>query len=188
MWSLRRTRVFLFRYLRLYNITCPRCSIPCPETGTNKAHFYSTWSLSPTDRRIRELPRISSIDFSWSLTSVNSWLPNWVLTFRESYDFLNTRSSYSQSCLCIQTAVQISHSDSVLHECWKTVPSESDTQDAGPSGPSFQHRRHCITAGLASEALQDRGGRTCLLSQEMGEARLEIITQTFLCCEGNVFW
>lgn len=62
----------------------------CPlswDRGTNKAHFYSTWSLSPTGRRIRELPRISSIDFHdpWHLWTpgcqIGSWLLEKAMTF-----------------------------------------------------------------------------------------------------------
>ena len=92
MWSRRRTRVFSFSSFRLYSVICARCSNPCPETvgwtklispPQSKGHFpLQTKSV------IRELLRISPTDVSWPPTSVNSWLPNWVLTFRESNDFL----------------------------------------------------------------------------------------------------
>lgn len=102
MWSLRRTRIFLFRCLRLYNITCPRCSVPCPKTGEQTKLISTQHGHFPlqTEEVIRELPRISSIDFSWSLTSVNSWLPNWVLTFRESYDFI-TQGVFTSKAACV---------------------------------------------------------------------------------------
>lgn len=80
--------------------------------------------------------------------------------------------------------VQISHSDSLfcinverpcqvhlLHRMPDLVRQKMD--------PSSQSRRHSITAGWKARALQDKDRRICLLSQEMGEAQLKIITQTF---------
>ena len=64
-------------------------------------------------------------------------------------------------------------------------PSESTTQDAGSgvtgerTGPSPQCRRHCITASWKTRALEHQDRQICLPLQEVGEAQLKIITQTF---------
>lgn len=86
----------------------------------------------------------------------------------------------------IQTRVQISHGVSVFCANVKK-PSQGSLQHrlwicCGKGerwGSSSQCRKHCITAGCKARALQDEDGWIHLLSQEMGEARLEIITQTF---------
>lgn len=51
------------------------------------------------------------------------------------------------------------------------------------TGPSSQSRRHCLAAGGTGRALQDKDRPIRLLSQEMGEAQLEVITQTFCAVE-----
>lgn len=47
------------------------------------------------------------------------------------------------------------------------------------TGSSSQSRRRCLSAGWKGKALRHKDRPICLLSQEMGEAQLEILTQTF---------
>lgn len=47
------------------------------------------------------------------------------------------------------------------------------------TGSSSQSRRRRVSAGWPGKALEGKDRPICLLSQEMGEAQLEILTQTF---------
>lgn len=152
-------------------------------TRPGKAQLCPTASRSfprGTTSVIRELPGVSPSDFPWPPTSVHSWL-----TFRESCDSLYPHEFLLSKLPMkyIQTGVQNSdpvfcmHAGRLLSKR-AFCPERWTCCDRGPwLGPLVQevlHRR----PGQA-RALRSPDRRVCLLWQEMGEAQLEIITQTF---------